>query len=201
MSSFSFNMFSEESTSQLRRRNLRRGETLFVEGATVESVFFVEQGCVRLEVEPEPGKQMVLYRARTKEAFAEEHLVLEDYSYRGVADEDTIVQSIPKTNVLSDIRDDPTIARAFIACLGRRYYQLRVNFERLGIRSAKDRVLHLLRTMRTRQYPIDITGKIKSFSDDLNLTHEATYRALRELEREGAIVRDDGLIFFKDEVV
>ena len=41
---------------------------------------------------------------------------------------------------------------------------------------------------------IDLSGKIKSLSDDLNLTHEATYRALRELEEAGAIKRNNGIV-------
>jgi DNA-binding transcriptional regulator YhcF (GntR family) len=35
---------------------------------------------------------------------------------------------------------------------------------------------------------------MKSLADDLNLTPEAIYRALRELEKEGFIQRDDGTI-------
>lgn len=195
MSLFTFQMFSKEANQQLQRKELNRGDILFTEGAKAESVFFVESGCIRLEVHPENDKQLVLYRARENEAFAEEHLVLHRYSYQAVADEKSIVQYLPKQALLEDIRVRPDVAQKFITCLSLRHYQLRINFERLGIKSAKNRVLHLLQTMSLQgDCPIDVTGKIKSFSNDLNLTHEATYRALKELERDGLIQRENGSI-------
>ena len=195
MSTFNLGIFSDVSNKQLQRRSLTRGEILFDEGSTVESVFFIEKGSVRIVVEPRKGKRMVLYRARENEAVAEEHLVLDKYTYQAVADEITIVQFLPKQAILDDIRLSPEIAQRFIMCLSLRYYQLRINFERLGIRSAKDRVLHLLQTLSLQtQGPLDMGGRIKSFSDDLNLTHEATYRALKELEQEGSISREGAMI-------
>ena len=195
MSTFSFNIFSDTIQGRVHRRKLSKNETVFLEGAEVESIYFVEQGCVRLVVFPQEGKQMVLYRARTGEPFAEEHLTLARYSYRAVADEGSIIQSISKQLLLDDVYTNPEVARRYIGCISSRYYQLRTNFERLGISSAKARVLHLLNTMNCEGIPaIDLDGKIKSLSDDLNLTHEATYRALRELEEGGAIKRNNGIV-------
>ena len=37
--------------------------------------------------------------------------------------------------------------------------------------------------------PVDVRGKLKSYADDLNLTHETMYRAIRQLESEGRIER------------
>lgn len=165
-----------------------------MEGTQAESIFLVQSGCVRLVVFPDEGKQLVLYRARSGEAFAEEHLSFDQYSYRAIADEPTDLQVIPKGAILKEIYGDPVVAQKFINCLCGRYYQLRINFERLGIKSAKARVLHLLKTMQHLRPVLDLTGKIKSLSQDLNLSHEATYRALRELEDSGQIRRDNGQI-------
>ncbi len=195
MSTFSFNTFSDAVRNQVRRQTYNVNETVFSEGATVESIFLVEEGCVRLIVFPQDGKQLVLYRARCGETFAEEHLTLEKYSYRAVTDEPTTLHFVPKAAILNDLRTNPEVATRFIKCISSRYYQLRINFERLGIASAKARVLHWLNTLSLREgQDIDLTGKLKSLSDDLNLTHEAMYRALRELERDGAIQRDSGVI-------
>lgn len=170
------------------------GEILFEKGAKVAHFFFCQSGCVRLEVFPEKRKPVVLYRARADEAFAEEHLVLEEYSYRGVADEDSVVLMVPRQAILDDVRSNPDVAFRYIDCLAKRFLQLRINFERLGIKGAKQRVMHLLQTLSMRsEPPLDLSGKIKSLSDDLNLTHEATYRALRDLENDGVLKRSDGM--------
>jgi CRP-like cAMP-binding protein len=195
MSTFSFNIFSEAVQQQVRRQTYAANEMVFSEDSPAEAIFLVETGCVRLVVFPQDGKQLVLYRARSGETFAEEHLALEKYAYRAVTDEPTILHFVSKGVLLNDINTNPVIARRFIECISGRYYQLRMNFERLGISSAKDRVLHLLKTFGIQRGPeIDLAGKVKSLSDDLNLTHEAMYRALRELERDGLIRRDGGVI-------
>lgn len=195
MSSFSFNIFSESLQRQIVRQEFAKDETLFVEGVSADSIYFVEEGCVRLVVSPQDGKQLVLYRARTGEPFAEEHLSIESYSYGAITDKPSIVQSIPRQGLLNDVCSKPEVAKRFINCLSGRYYQLRMSFERLGISSARDRVLHFLRTTSaTETMKLDLSGKLKSLSDDLNLSHESVYRALRELETEGTIKRDNGVI-------
>lgn len=195
MSTFSFKIFSDAVQRQVLRSAYAENEMVFSEESTAKNVYLVESGCVRLVVFPQEGKQLVLYRAKMGETFAEEHLAMEKYSYRAVTDEPTVLQSVSKAALLNDINVNPSIAVKFIECISTRYYQLRTNFERLGIASAKNRVLHLLKTMCVQQGPvIDLTGKLKSLSDDLNLTHEAMYRALRELEQEGTIQRDHGVI-------
>jgi CRP-like cAMP-binding protein len=195
MSTFSFSIFSAEVQQQVRCQSFAVNELVFSEDSPADDVFLVKSGCVRLVVFPQDDKQLVLYRALKDETFAEEHLALEKYSYRAVTDEQTELQIVSKAALLNDINTNPAIAMRFIECISSRYYQLRINFERLGIAAAKERVLHWLKTLSLRQGPvIDLTGKLKSLSDDLNLTHEAMYRALRELEQGGAIQRDRGKI-------
>ena len=195
MSSFSFNIFSQAIQQKVARTELVKDEMLFLEGTKAESIHMVEEGCVRFFVNPQDGKQLVLYRARSGEPFAEEHLSLEDYSYSAMADKPSIVQSIEKKDLLNDICSNPEVAKRFINCLSGRYYQLRTSFERLGISSARDRVLHFISASCDAQNrKIELSGKLKSLSDDLNLSHEAVYRALRELESDGTIKRNDGVI-------
>ena len=179
----------------MRRRELEAGEVLFTQGAPTDSVYLVEHGCIKLVVHPHDAKQMVLYRALTGEIFAEEHLVQDRYSYSAIAEVDTILSSVSRQVLLGDVMRDRAVLERYLACLSGRYHQLRINFERLGIPSAKARVLDFLEAItRGKSHPIDLSGQIKSLSDDLNLTHEAVYRALRDLESDGAIQRSEGMI-------
>ncbi len=195
MSKFEFNTFSDLVRSHVEQQVVKPGEVLFLENSPVERFYFCKEGCIRLEVFPQKNKAVVLYRARDGETIAEEHLILEKYGYRAVADRVSIVESVPKSLMLDDIRTNPVVAKNFIYCLAKRNVQLRINFERLGIKSAKERVLHFLRGLAIQNPgPLDLSGKLKGLSGDLNLTHEAMYRALKELEQEGLISRKSGRI-------
>ena len=201
MLKFDFNSFTEHLRKSLTKKVLKTGEELFKEGNDVDFFYFCETGCIRLEVYPESSRPLVLYRARDGEAFAEEHLMLDQYSYSAIADLKTTVTMAPKALMRNYIQRNPGVASLYVQCVIRRYYNLRVNFERLGIKSAKGRVMHLLRTMSKQHgIAIDLTGKVKSLSSDLNLTHEAAYRALKELEDEGVLTRNDGIIHLHDNV-
>ncbi len=195
LSKFEFNTFSNEVRSRVEQQIVKPGDILFMENSPVERFYFCKEGCIRLEVFPQKNKAVVLYRARDGETIAEEHLVLDKYGYRAVADKLSIVESVPKTLILNDIRTNPAVAKNFIYCLAKRNIQLRINFERLGIKSAKERVLHFLKGLAMQSPgPLELSGKLKSLSGDMNLTHEAMYRALKELEQEGFISREGGSI-------
>lgn len=195
MSRFEFRMFSGSVNEKRKRVSYPTGDTIFNIGQSVDSIYFCATGSVRMEVFPESEKPIVLYRAYAGEAFAEEHLTRQQYTYRAVADEPTVIESAPKQLILDDIRNNPQLGEKFIACLAERYCQLRVSFERLGIKSAKARVLHLLLTLESQDgVPLDLNGRIKGLSRDLNLSHEATYRALKELEDDNMIQRENGVI-------
>ena len=195
MSKFEFTTFSDDVRSRVEQQIVQPGEILFMENSPVERFFFCKQGCIRLEVTPHKNKAIVLYRARDEETIAEEHLILDEYGYRAVADEASVIESVPKQLILNEIRTNPDVAKNFVFCLSKRNIQLRINFERLGIKSAKDRVFHFLRGLAIQNPgPLELSGKLKSLSRDLNLTHEAVYRALKELENMGSISRQGGTI-------
>ena len=194
MSSFSYRIFSEKIQQQITQRELDKNETLFLEGASAETVYFVGKGCVRLVVYPQDDKQLVLFRARDNESFGEDHLNIERFEYSAIADKPTVLHMIPKAILSAEIYANAAIAEQYVNCLCSRFSAMRTNFERLGIKSAKQRVIHYLRSNSGSANSINLSGRVKSLSDDLNLTHEAMYRALRELEQDKTIRRKDGVI-------
>ncbi|MGB7328431.1 MAG: Crp/Fnr family transcriptional regulator [Rubripirellula sp.] len=193
--SFNFSIFTEAVTKHLRRREAIDGEIIFLEGTPADSIYLVESGCVKLAIHPQDDKRLTLYRARQGDVFADDHLVMDRYNVTAIADQDTVLQYVSKELILNEIRSNPDIAMRFIECLGQRHHQLRVSYERLGIASAKFRVLHLLSSLSANAPgPLQLSGRMKSLANDLNLTPEAIYRALRELEKDAFIRRDDGTI-------
>ncbi len=189
---------SESAPRSILKCTLNRDEVLFSMGSPVERVYQVIRGSVRIVAYPHDGKPLVLFRAIPGDVFSEDHLLDDHYRYSAIAMEETVIASICRDALIRELENDPQRFQQYFSCLCRRFHQLRSNFERIAIPEAKRRVLNLLRSLATsddRWRPIALRGTIKSYADDLNLTHEAIYRALRKLEAEGTISRlTDGSI-------
>ena len=71
--------------------------------------------------------------------------------------------------------------------------RLRLHCERLSMKSAKDRVLHLINTEGENGSYCATTG-LKSLAGELGITHEALYRTLASLEKEKIIHRADRVL-------
>lgn len=186
----------ESQTSFVRRRTLGPGQILFALGSQVRSIFRIVSGTVRIEAQPEDGRRIVVYRALSGELVGVHHLTRKFYVNAATVDERTVVDMVSCDTVLKFVRENETHLRAFLECLARRQEKICESLERISIPSAKFRVLHLLESLTRRIGfdSLDLRGRVKSLSGDLNLTHEATYRALRTLEAEGFIRREDGRI-------
>jgi hypothetical protein len=71
--------------------------------------------------------------------------------------------------------------------------RLRLQSERLSMKSVKDRVLHLIHTEgKNGKYQVN-TG-LKSLASELGVTHEALYRTLASLEKTCTLIRKDSFL-------
>lgn len=184
---------SDAAARGVRERSFGKDEILFSAGDPVECIFRVVTGSIRLVVYPDGGKQLVLFRATAGEIFCEDHLDSDRYQYTAIAMEDSVVQSIERTLLLRELRERPTEFLPLFLCASRRSQQLRSNFQRIAVPEARTRVLDFLRELKSLENghaeTIDLRGKLKGYADDLNLSHEAMYRAIRKLEDEGSLIR------------
>ncbi|GAB5402357.1 MAG: Crp/Fnr family transcriptional regulator [Aureliella sp.] len=177
-----------------KRYKLQTGDVLFSERSSADAVYFIETGCVRMVVHPSDGKQLVLFRARDGESFAEEHIVSDNCGYTAIADKETSLLSVSAELLREFMLSDAAAMRSYLTTVGFRMQQLRKNFERLALPSASAKVLHLLTSLSEGSEPLDLTGRIKTFASDLNLTHETMYRTLKTLEERGDIERQNGWV-------
>jgi CRP-like cAMP-binding protein len=78
-----------------------------------------------------------------------------------------------------------------VSLLARQLRTVRTRVERLSLKSASERVRHLLVSEgRGPRREVKVQGTLKDLARSLGLTHEALYRTLATLEREGVIERD-----------
>lgn len=96
---------------------------------------------------------------------------------------------------VASFRQGDTTFGIFLLINGRiRLQGLRVRYELKQIRSATERVLQLMRMRCGKDGVFSMTGSLKDVAADVGLTHEAFYRALAALEKQGRIARSAGSI-------
>ncbi|HEX8012482.1 MAG TPA: Crp/Fnr family transcriptional regulator [Casimicrobiaceae bacterium] len=178
-----------------RLRELDEGEALFRQGDRAFAIFEVERGRVRLVRATAAGHPVVLHTARTGELFAEAALFARAYHCDAVAAAPSRVRVYPKRQLLATFRTDPARSERFMALLARQIIALRALLEERNIRSARERVLHHLALAAGpdgRTMPLE--GTLMDLAVEIGLTHEALYRTLAALEKEGVIRRSRSAI-------
>jgi CRP-like cAMP-binding protein len=171
-------------------RDLEAGETLFRHGDRTFAIFEVESGRVRLVRHSSEEHDVVLHTALAGQLFAEAALFSSAYQCDAVAAVASRVRCYPKRDLMSAFRKDPRLSERFMELLAHQVHALRARLEERNIRSARDRVVHHLAAAAGpdgRTVPMD--GTLMDLAAEIGLSHEALYRALATLEKEGRIER------------
>jgi len=172
-------------------RRLATGDTLFRPGAPARHVYFLAAGRLRLLRHGRGGEAVTIHQAGAGEYFAEAALHSERYHCAAVALQPSEVWALPSPVLKQRLATDPAFALQWAGLLSAQLRQARARIERLSLKSARERVLHLLhsegRGANQRYRP---AGTLKDLAGDLGLTHEALYRTLALLVSEGTLRRD-----------
>lgn len=176
--------------NRVGRQRLKAGETLFRQDDPATAIYLVVAGRVRLVRHLEDDSSVVLHVARSSETFADAALFADHYHCDAVADATSEVSVIPKAGLLTVLETDPQACLGFARELASHVRDLRARLELRNIRTAPDRIVAWLRLQAAGDPP---TARLDrpwtQIAAELGLTHEAIYRALAALEREGRIMR------------
>ena len=173
-------------------KHLKKGTLLFKTGKKPEWMYFVLSGEVTLERLSQNGDSVVLQR--TRHGFVSEaSLQSPKYHCDAVVVANSEIIQIPIQTLADALSTDPAFAGRWINMLNQEVKRLRLQCERLSMKSVKDKVLHLINTEgQNGKYQVS-TG-LKSLAGELGITHEAMYRTLAALEKSKTIRREDGLL-------
>jgi len=170
-------------------RELKAGESLFRRGDRAAAIFAVERGRLQL-IRYAGDHRVILHTANAGHLFAEAALFASTYHCDAVAAVLSRVRTYPKRAVLAAVRADPERGERFMAVLAREIQRLRTRLEERNIRSARERVLHhLLLSAGEDGRTVRLDGTLMDLAAEIGLTHEALYRALAALSKEGTIAR------------
>ncbi|MFN2349217.1 MAG: Crp/Fnr family transcriptional regulator [Thioalkalivibrio sp.] len=182
--------FPEELVSRAHTRILRRGESLFSYGERIGSLFRVVEGHVSLVHLMPDGGSLVLMRAGPGEFIAECSVCADKYTCEARAESESIVASLAIADFDRWLIEDNCFARAWAMDLARRLKDQFLRYERLGLRGARERVLHYLYSEADPRGTLTLTCSYTDWAADLGLTKEAMYRTLSTLENEGVLTRE-----------
>ena len=169
-----------------RSQSLDTDEVLFRAGDAARTIFHVERGCLRL------GS---FQRARRGELVGEYALFLPAYPCDAVALAPSRVEIFPKALVLLHLSAHPQIALAFSAYLAGQVGALRGRLELLGLKSADRRVVAYLTRLGADRDTIRLERPLVTVAEEIGLTHEALYRALATLVKDGRLIRPGRRLF------
>lgn len=171
-------------------RTLGPGELVFRSGSAARHVHFLAQGRVTLSRFGPQGEPVAIHVAQTGEYFAEASLHSDRYHCDAVVVVPSVVASIPSPGLRELLCRDPEFAMQWVAILSRQLRQTRARVERLSLKGAADRVRHLLLIEgKGAAHRYTVRGSVKDLAAELGLTHEALYRTLAAMERDGVIER------------
>jgi CRP-like cAMP-binding protein len=128
---------------------------------------------------------------RTRRGFVSEaSLKSAKYHCHGLVVANAKIVRIPIHLVRDAMDSDPAFAGRWIGMLNKEVKRLRLQCERLSLTKVQDRFVHLLETEGGNGcFPIG--AGIKSLASELGVTHEALYRNIYALEKQGRLLRTD----------
>lgn len=174
------------------RLELPATQAIFRVGKPPRYIHFVEEGAVRLVRHGRQGEEVVLHDARPGEFLAEASLDSARYHCDAVTSQASVVLRIAKTDFQRLLAHDADFARSWMALLSAQLRTSRARIERLSLRSAEERIRHLLLSEgHGSQCELEITGSLKELARRLGLTHESLYRTLARMEKAGSLEREE----------
>lgn len=165
---------------------------LFRIGQRPRTMFYVLSGEMRLTRTSRDGTEMILQRMR-RGFLAEASIESSVYHCDAVAFEPVTALGFPIAIFRNALEVDVTFRKAWISNLGQEIRRARARSERLTLRSAAKRVLHFLES-EGQNGVFKLEQSRKTWSAELGLSHEALYRTLARLEKEGVISVEDNTI-------
>lgn len=172
-----------------RQRGLRKGECLFKQGDPVEAIYFVAQGRLKAVRILDEAVQSVMLQATAGEFFGESALAVTRYVCDGIATAASEVLVLPAREVLGALERDGAFARTFALAMASNARRQCSRYERLRLRRARDRVIHLLVCEGGPEARVTLTMPLVELAEELALEPETLYRVLRELTDEGRLER------------
>lgn len=166
-----------------------KNQAVFRTGDPADAVFRVMAGEVHLLRRAPDGAAIVIHRARTGDFFAEASLFSERYHCDAICVRPCRCLRLPADALRQAIANDPGFALEWITALSRNLRRQRAAQERLALKGTRARVVHYLVDCGESGC-VTLGQPLIRWAEELGVSHEALYRTLAAMEKEGVLERD-----------
>jgi hypothetical protein len=177
-------LLPKELLGQCHGHHFDKGDYLFHQGKKPEFMFFVVSGEAVLSRASSHGEPIILQRC--KNGFVSEASLLTDvYHCDAIATQSGQAITLPIKS-LRDALADSKFSMKWVQLLSKEIMRLRTQSERLGLKDIRSKLIHLIET-EGKQGVLTLQSDFKSMASEIGVTHEALYRAIATLEKEGLL--------------
>jgi CRP-like cAMP-binding protein len=185
------NLLPQELLKQCRTLHFEKGAHLFYQGKKPEFMFFIVTGEAILSRIGSHGEPTVLQRS--KNGFLSEASLLTDvYHCDAIATHSGQAITIPIQSFREALTDS-NFSLKWVQLLSREIMRLRTQSERLGLKDIRSKLIHLIETEGS-QGVLTLQSDFKSLASEIGVTHEALYRTITSLEKEGLLLKHNNTL-------
>ena len=172
---------------QCHAHHFEKGDYLFHQGKKPEYMFFIVSGEAVLTRISSHGEPTTLQRC--KGGFVSEASLLVDaYHCDAIATHNGQAITLPIKS-LREALADSKFSMKWVQLLSKEIMRLRTQSERLGLKDIRSKLIHLIET-EGKQGVLKLQSDFKSIASEIGVTHEALYRAIATLEKEGFLEKN-----------
>lgn len=176
------------------KKSLVPGESVYKHGDEFRCIYIVQSGVIRTETETAEGRLNVTGFYTGGDLFGPEGIGSDYMPGRAVACNKSRVCEITYSKLLAECEQNPGLQHEFISRLGQRIKSDEYKWRIIRNASASHRLFYFLCDLQKRQSHIDSDAGIvdlliekQYITNFLGLTPETFSRALKKLEKNGAI--------------
>lgn len=179
-------ILSKDLMDECKSHPFEKGEYLFHQGETPQLMFFIVSGEAVLTRASSHGEAIILQRC--KGGFVSEASLLVDaYHCDAIATHSGVAITLPIGSLRAALIDTK-FSMQWVQLLSKEIMRLRTQSERLGLKDIRSRLIHLIET-EGKHGALMLQADLKSIASEIGVTHEALYRVIASLEKEGLLER------------
>jgi len=166
-----------------KEKHIAKGDCVFRQGDSVEHVYVIRRGRLKLMRTTMDGNSVVLQMALAGDMLAEASLFFDTYHCTAIADTAAVeIACFSTRELLAACRESATVAMQLAALFAHRIRKLRAILEIRNIRSASQRIYAYLQFEAGAERKVQLNMTYKDMAYQLGLEHETLYRAMKQLE-------------------
>lgn len=182
-------------------KKVQRSAIIFHEGAIANFYYQVVSGSVRWVSINEEGREFIQLMLEKGESFGELPLFDDgQYAATAIAQEDTVILRLHKSNFLHLLKDNPDIHFAFTKLLAERMRFKFLTIRELAYYNPEHRISTLLNYFKkNRKHTCGSCQQVKltrqQIADMTGLRVETVIRAMKHLHDKGELIIDKGKVY------